>query len=121
MTSRRWSTFVSSSVFVLALATGGSARAQFGFEPFPNFTSVGQFGLGYGSGTAFGSTAPFDFGSFGSAGHTSVGAIGGFPHPTYALSTGQRPQTTAAYKSAYDVVTLVPGWSGSTRRVRSRR
>ena len=27
MTSRRWSTFVSSSVFVLALATGGSAGA----------------------------------------------------------------------------------------------
>ena len=59
MTSRRWSTFVSSSVLSCACHRR-HARAQFGFEPFPNFTSVRQFGLGYGTGTAFGSTAAFD-------------------------------------------------------------
>jgi hypothetical protein len=118
MTSRWWSKFVLSSVFVLALATGDSARAQFGFEPYPVFPSVGQFGLGYGVGGPYGTTAPFDFGAFGYGG---VPGFGTFPIPGYGLSTGQWPQTITAYPSAFDAVTLIPAWSGRPRHVRRRR
>jgi hypothetical protein len=139
MTSRRWSTFVSGLVLTLALASGGSARAQWGFpgnsgpfglgsgigsasgfSPYDYGSFGGQFGLGSGVGSASG-FSPFNYGSFGGGlGYGGFGGIGFSPLPGYAQATGQVPQTTASYQSAYDVVTSVPGWSRSTHRVRRR-
>ena len=114
MITRRWSTLVSGFVFTLALAAGGPARAQWSFPD-----NSGPFGLGYATGAAAG-FSPFDSGSFGGLGYGGFGGIGFFPHPGYDLSTGERPQTTASFQSASDVVTTVPGWSRLRRRVRRR-
>ena len=119
MTSRRWSTLVSGLVFSLTLAMAGSARAQFGFQAIQDHPSVSQFGLDYGTGTAPG-ISPFDCGSFGGVCSGGFGVISVYPHTGYGLGYGQRPQTTASYQSVYDVVTSVPGWSGSAHRVRRR-
>ena len=120
MTSRRWSTLVSGLVFSLVLATAGSARAQFGFQGVPGHPSAGQFGLGYGTGIAYG-LSPFDYGLVGCASCGGFGAPGVFPSTGYGLANGRRPQTTASYQSVYDVVSTVPGWSGPVHRVRRRR
>ena len=119
MTSRRSSTLVSGLVLTLALAAGGPARAQWGFPD-----NSGPYGPGYGTGTSSG-FSPFDYGSFGGLGYGGLGyggfgGIGFSPLPGYAQSSGQRPQTTASFQSAFDVVTTVPGWSRSTHRVRRR-
>ena len=133
MTTRRWSTLVSGFVFTLALAAGGPARAQWGFPD-----NSGPFGAGYGTGIAFGFSpydygssvgygtgiasgfSPYNYGSFGGLGYGGFGGIGFSPLPGYAQASGQIPQTTASFQSAYDVVTTVPGWSRSTHRVRRR-
>ncbi len=119
MTSRRWATLVSGLVFSLTLATAGSARAQFGFQGIPGQPSVSQFELGYGTGNAPG-ISPFDCGSLRGVCSDGFGVISVYPHPGYGLSYGRRPQTTTSYQSVYDVVTAVPGWSGSAHRVRRR-
>ena len=139
MKSRRWSTLVSGLVLTLALAAGGPAQAQWSFPVYS-----GPFGLGYGTGLAMESRhtitvhseafgpgygigtpsgfLPFSAGSFGGGlGYGGFGGIGFSPLPGYAQSTGQVPQTTASFQSAYDVVTTVPGWGRSTHRVRRRR
>ena len=98
MTSRRWSTLVSGFVLTLALAAGGPARAQFGFfGSIPGSPTVSQFGLGYGTGTAWG-TSSFDHGSFSGAGSGRLGGISVFPLPGYGLSLGLRPQTTTSFQ-----------------------
>jgi hypothetical protein len=114
MITRRWSTLVSGFVFTLALAAGGSARAQWGFPD-----NSGPFGLGYATGAASG-FSPFDLGSFGGLGYGGFGGIGFSPLPGYGLSSGEIPQTTASFQSVSDVVTTLPGWSRSRRRVRRR-
>jgi hypothetical protein len=106
-------------VIVLTLTTAGSARAQFGFQGIPGSPSVSRFGLGYKTGTSYG-ISPFDHGSFGGAVSGDFGGIGAFPGPGSGLSNGTRPQTTTSFQSVYDVVTAVPGWSGSAHRVRRR-
>jgi hypothetical protein len=113
-TSRRWSTFVSGFVLTMALAAGGPARAQWGFP-----INSGPFGAGYGTGIASG-FSPDNYGSFGGLGYGGFGGIGFSPIPGYAQASGQIPQTTASFQSTFDVVTTVPRWSGSTRRVRRR-
>ena len=59
MTSQRWNTLVSILVLALVLTTAGSARAQWGFPGISGQPGVSQFGLGYGSWTAYG-TSPYD-------------------------------------------------------------
>jgi hypothetical protein len=133
-TTRRWSTFVSGLVLTMALASGGSARAQWGFPG-----NSGPFGMGYGTGFAsgfspydYGSSvgygtgiasgfSPYNTGSFGGLGYGGFGGIGYSPLPGYAQASGQVPQTTTSFQSAFDIVTTAPRWSGSTRRVRRRR
>jgi hypothetical protein len=122
MTSRRWSTFVSVSVFALVLMTADSARAQWAFPAISGNGGVSQFGPGNGAIPGF---SPFDYGA------VSVGAAGccgsssifiGLPAFNYAASTGQRALTTRSYQSLSDTVSLVPGWngSGSVHRIRHR-
>jgi hypothetical protein len=120
MTSQRWGSLVSTLVFSLTLATAGSARAQFGFQGIPGSPAVGQFGPAYGAGIAYGVT-PFDYGLVGCAGCGAYGAIDAFPNGGFGFAGGRRPQTTASYHSVSDVITAVPGWSGSPHRVRRRR
>ena len=118
MTSRRWSTLVSGFVLTLALAAGGPARAQFGFfGGIPGSPTVSQFGLGYGTGTAWG-TSSFDHGSFSGAGSGRLGGISVFPSPGYGL--GLRPQTTTSFQPLANVITSLPGWSGRVHRVHRR-
>jgi hypothetical protein len=112
MITRRWSTRVSGFVFTMALAAGGPARAQWGFPG-----DFGPFGPGYSTGAAPG-FSPFTYGSLGGLGYGGFGGIGFSPLPGYAQGTGQVPQTTASFQSSSDVVTTVPGWSRSRRRVR---
>jgi len=119
MTSQRWNTLVSVLVLALVLATAGSARAQWGFPGISGQPGVSQFGLGYGSWTAYGAS-PYDFGSFGAVGYGGLSNFIGFPLPGYDLSSGQRPQTTASFQSFSNTVTLVPSWSGSAHRVHRR-
>jgi hypothetical protein len=119
MTSRRWSTLFSGLVFSLTLATAGSAGAQFGLQGIPGQPSVSQFDPGYGTGTAPG-IAPFDCGALGGVCSGGFGVISVYPHPGSGLSYRRRPPTTTSYQSVYDVVTAVPGWSGSAHRVRRR-
>ena len=120
MTSRRWSTLVSGFVLTLALAAGGPARAQFGFfGSIPGSPTVSQFGQGYGTGTAWG-TSSFDHGSFSGAGSGRLGGISVFPLPGYGLSRGLRPQTTTSFQPLANVITSLPGWSGRVHRVHRR-
>ncbi len=120
MTSQWWRTLVSGLVLALALAAGSPARAQFGFQGIPGSPSVSSFGLGYGTGTAYG-ISPYGYGSLEGAGFTGFGGIGTFPAlPGYRLSSGQRPQAITSYQSVSSAVTLVPGWNGSAHRVRRR-
>jgi hypothetical protein len=120
MTSQRWSALVSGLVLTLALAAGSPARAQFGFQGIPGSPSAGRFGLGYETGTAYG-TWPYSYGSLEGAGFTGFGGIGTVPAlPGYRLSSGQRPQAITSYQSVSSAVTLVPGWNGSSHRVRRR-
>lgn len=119
MRSQRWNTLVSGLVFALALATSGNARAQWGFPLTSGPGSVSPFGVGYGTGSAFG-TLPFNYGSFGAPVQGGLGQIGFAPNPNNALSFAQRPQTTSSFQSVSNFVTLVPGWSGSARRVHRR-
>ncbi len=134
MRSRRWSTIVSGLVLTMAMASGSPARAQWGFPG-----NASPFGAGYATGSGFG-FSPYDYGSsvgygtvgasgflpynnssFGGLGYGGFGGIGFSPLPGYAQASGQVPQTTASFQSAFDVVTTVPRWSGSQRRVRRRR
>jgi hypothetical protein len=120
MKSQRWRTFVSCLVFALVLATGGSARAQWGFSGISGSPAVGPFGLGYGGVQGISS---FDYGagSFGAAGCCGGPSnFIGFPAFNYAASTGQRALTTRSYQSLSDTVSLVPAWSGSVHRVHRR-
>ena len=122
MTSRNWSTFVSVLVFALVLATGGSARAQWGFPGISGSPAVSQFGPGYGAVPGF---SPFGYGagSFGGAGCCDGPSnFIGFPAFNYAASTGQRALTTTSYQSLSDTVSLVPAWnrSSSVRRIHRR-
>jgi hypothetical protein len=133
MTSQRWSRLVSVLVFALVLATTGSARAQWGFPIASGNPAISEFGPGYGSGAGYG-FSPYGYGAFGAGGDLGLsnfvgfpflGSGGpsnfiGFPAPGYRLSTGQRPQTTASFQSVSSAVSLVPGWSGSGRRVHRR-
>jgi hypothetical protein len=119
MTTQRWTTLVSVLAFSLVLATAGSARAQWGFPGISSQPGVSQFGLGSGSGTAYGSS-PSALGSFGATGSGGFGNFVGFPLPGYSQSIGQTPQATFALQPAYDVVTAVPGWSGRSHRVHRR-
>jgi hypothetical protein len=119
MTSQRWNAFVSVLVFALVLATAGNARAQWGFPLTAGYPSVSSFGHENGTGAAFG-TSPFNYGSFGAPVQGGVGQIGFAPNPNNALSFAQRPQATTSFQSVSNAVTLVPGWSGSARRVHRR-
>jgi hypothetical protein len=119
MTSRRWSTLVSGLVLTLALGAGGPARAQFGVSGISGYPSVSPYGLGYASGIGYGAT-PYDYGPYGGLGYGGFGGIGVFPYPGYDLASGLTPQTTTAFPSISNVVTAVPGWSGSAHRVRRR-
>jgi hypothetical protein len=65
-TTRRWSTLVSGLVLTMALASGGSARAQWGFPD-----NSGPFGMGYGTGFASG-FSPYGYGSSVGYGHWSL-------------------------------------------------
>jgi hypothetical protein len=119
MKSQRWNTLVSVLVLALVLATAGSARAQWGFPGISGEPGVSQFGLGYGSWTAYGNS-PYDYGSFGATGFVGSSNFIGFPLPGYGLSSGQIPQTTVSFPSFSNSVSLVPSWSGSGHRVHSR-
>jgi hypothetical protein len=131
-TSRRWSTFVSGLVLTMALAAGGPAHAQWGFPVYTGPSGAGygssaydygspvNFGAGYGTAIASG-FSPYDYGTVGGLGYGGFGGLGFSTLPGYAQASGQRPQTTASFPSAYDVVTAVPGWSRSTHRIRRRR
>ncbi len=138
MTSRRLSTLSSILVVALALAAPGGARAQSGFQGTSSGSSFSQFGLGYGAGIDFGTT-PFSYGSLGGAGFGGSGGIGESPSSLSGLSNGQiggvyqsaawsnllpvpyaRPQTTTAFQPVHNIITSLPGWSGSTHRVRDR-
>jgi hypothetical protein len=119
MTSQRWSTLVSVLVFALVLATAGNARAQWGFPLTAGYPSVSSFGHENATGAAFG-TSPFNYGSFGATGQGGFGQISFAPNPNNALSIAQRPQATTSFQSVSNAVTLVPGWSGSARRVHRR-
>jgi hypothetical protein len=119
MTSQRWSTLLTVLVFSLAVATADSARAQWGFPGISGQPGVSQFGLGYGSWTAYDSS-PSSLGSFGATGYGGFSNFVGFPLPGYSVSIGQTPQATVALQPAYDAVTAVPGWSGRSHRVHRR-
>ena len=119
MTSQRWNILVSILVLALVLTTAGSARAQWGFPGISGQPGVSQFGLGYGSWTAYGSS-PSALGSFGATGYGGFSNFVGFPLPGYSVSIGQTPQTTASFQSFTNTVTLVPSWSGSAHRVHRR-
>jgi hypothetical protein len=119
MTSQRRNTLVSVLVLALVLATAGSARAQWGFPGISGQPGVSPFGLGYGSGTAYGSS-PYALGSFGATSYGGPSNFIGFPLPGYSVSIGQSPQATFALQPAYDAVTSVPGWSGRAHRVHRR-
>jgi hypothetical protein len=107
-------------VLTLALPAGGTARAQFGFfGGIPRSPAVSQLGLGYGTGTAWG-TSSFDHGSFSGAGFGRLGGTSVFPLPGYGLSLGLRPQTTSSFQPLVNVVTSLPGWSGFVHRVHRR-
>jgi hypothetical protein len=105
---------VSILVLTLAMATAGSARAQWDITG-----TSGPFGLGYGTGIGYG-VSPFNYGSFGGAGYGGLGWIGTFPLSGYGLSIGRRPQTTTSFQSISDVITTVPDWSRSVHRVGRR-
>jgi hypothetical protein len=116
MTSQRWSTFVSGLVLTLALASGGPARAQWGFPG-----TYGQFGQSYGTVTAFG-ISPYDYGSFGGASFGGSIGIGASQLSYFDLRNGgPKPQATTSFQSVSNVITLVPGWGGPTHRVRRVR
>ena len=121
MTSQWWNTLVSVLVLALVLATGSSARAQWGFPGISGQPGVSQFGLGYGPWPAYGAS-PYDngYGSFAGTGYGGSSNFIGFPQPGYSLSTGQRPLTTTSFQSFSNVVTLVPSWSGSAHRIHHR-
>jgi hypothetical protein len=119
MTSQRWSTLVTVLVFSLVVTTAESAQAQWGFPGIYGQPGVSQFGLGYGSWNAYGSS-PSALGSFGATGDGGFSNFVGFPLPGYSVSIGQTPQATFALQPAYDVVTAVPGWSGRSHRVHRR-
>ena len=120
MKSQRRSALVSGLVFALVLATGGSARAQWGFAGTSGSLAFGPFGLGYG-GVQGVSSFDCGAGSFGAAGCCNGPSnFIGFPAFGYAASTGQRALTTTSYQSLSNTVSLVPGWSGSVHRVHRR-
>jgi hypothetical protein len=119
MTSQRWSTLVTVLVFSLVAAAADSARAQWGFPGISDQPGSSQFGLGYGSWTAYGSS-PSALGSFGATGYGGFSNFVGFPLPGYSQSIGQTPQATFALQPAYDAVTAVPGWSGRSHRLHRR-
>lgn len=138
MISQRLSTLSSILVVALALAAPGGARAQSGFQGSSRTSSFSQFGLGYGAGIDFGTT-PFNYGSLGGAGYGGFGGIGVSPYSPSGLSNGQvggvyqsaawssllpvpyaRPQATTSLQPVHNIITSLPGWSGSTHRVRGR-
>ena len=120
MTSPRWSTLVSGVVLTLALAVGGPARAQFFFDgpPCLPYPPVSDFGLGFGPGTDAGIWPP-GYGSFAGASYGDLARIGAFPLP--GPSSYAWPRTTTSFQPIYSTITLLPGWNGSTHRVRRRR
>jgi hypothetical protein len=115
MTSQRWRILISGLVLTLALASGGPARAQWGFP-----LTYSPFVQGYGIGTAHG-ISPYDYGSFGGVSFGGLGTIGASPSANFDLRSGPRPQATTSFQSVSNAITLVPGWSGSTHRVRRIR
>ena len=100
---------------LLALASGGPARAQWGFP-----LTYSPFVQGYGIGTAHG-ISPDDYGSFGGVSFGGLGTIGKSPSANFDLHSGPWPLATTSFQSVSNVITLVPGWSGSTHRVRRIR
>jgi hypothetical protein len=105
---------VSILALALAMATTGSARAQWGVP-----ATSGPFGVGFGTGIGYG-VSPFDYGAFAGAGDGGLDWIGTFPFPGYDVSIGRIPQTTTSSQSISDVITTVPGWNRSVARVRRR-
>jgi hypothetical protein len=121
MTSPRWSTLVSSLVFVLALSAGSDARAQFGVAGMTGPAWGDPFGGAYGYGIGYG-FSPYGYGPYG----VGYGGFASFPMPGFAEALGVIPQTTIVFPSLSSGVTAVPGWDGPTRsvprqRVRRRR
>jgi hypothetical protein len=123
MISRRWGWAWPFVLLGLAMAAGDHARAQLGrvsglgvssgANPFAG--STGTPGLGYnplgaaGSGYGYGITN----GQVG-VGYRSAGRL--YPQSYPAA----RPGTTVALQPLYDLITSVPGWSGSGRTHRAR-
>lgn len=124
MTSRRWSPLVSGLVLILALAAGGSARAQIELSdvpciPYPIFNEFSS-GYGFGSDAGF---SPFDFG-YGSFGGTGYGGFGGIDTSSFTgfgQGLGQWSQTNPSLQPYSDTRTSRSGSKVSKRRVRRGR
>jgi hypothetical protein len=138
MTSRRSSTLFSILAVALELAAPGGARAQSGFQGSSRSSSFSQFGLGYGAGIDYGTT-PFSYGSLGGARYGGFVGIGVTPDFPTGLSSDQvggvyqsaawrdllpvpyaRPLASTALQPVHNIITSLPGWSGSTYRIRHR-
>ena len=112
----------------LAIAASSRAWAQIGtVGGFPGGSTLGGFGsgfgyganplAGYGGGSGLGSN-PLAGGGYRygiGSGQLNPGfhAAGQFYRPNFQAA---RPQTTVSYQGLFDAITLVPGWSGQTRR-----
>jgi hypothetical protein len=118
MKSQRYKRLASVFVFSLALATTGSARAQWEIPVYSGYPAVNQFGIGYGGAQGF---SALNYGHFDPVGFGyGPSNFIGFPAPCYLASIGQRPLTTNSYQSLGYTVSLVPSWNGSAHRVHRR-
>jgi hypothetical protein len=138
MHSHTWKTLISTVTLGLLFGVFSTARAQYGFDGAPGFPSAGQqngsfstpfggFGWsGYGSNpeglSVFGSVG---YGLSGNGGNFSDISRFGMSFAPNAVTFG--PGTTLggtqaqiSFRPSLGVVTVVPGWKGTSHRTRRR-
>jgi hypothetical protein len=146
MTLQRWATRFSTLVFTLALVAASPARAQFvDFGAVMGDYQASQFGLGFAStpfGGSYGQDVVSGWGSnpFSTAGYGAVGGYGSSPYGdvlgNVQIGGGSGcngsselqlpvippvgPQPAFALQPYADAITALPGWAGSTHRLRRR-